>query len=69
MHDAIECKQLNKSYVAHPVLRDINLTVPEGSFFGLVGMNGSGKSTIIKSILDLVSIDSGEIRLFGISHR
>jgi ABC-2 type transport system ATP-binding protein len=69
MSDAIECKQLNKSYISRPVLRDVNLTVPEGVFFGLVGMNGSGKSTMIKSILDLVTIDSGEIRLFGKSHR
>jgi ABC-2 type transport system ATP-binding protein len=69
MPDAIECNQLNKSYIEHSVLRDVSLTVPEGVFFGLVGMNGSGKSTMIKSILDLVSIDSGEIRLFGKSHR
>lgn len=69
MPDAIECKLLNKSYISHPVLRDVNLTVTEGVFFGLVGMNGSGKSTMIKSMLDLVAIDSGEIRLFGKSHR
>jgi len=69
MPDAIECKDLNKSYISRPVLRDVNLTVPEGVFFGLVGMNGSGKSTMIKSILDLVAIDSGEIRLLGKSHR
>lgn len=69
MPDAIECKQLNKSYGSHLVLRDVDLVVPEGGFFGLVGVNGSGKSTLIKSILDLVAIDSGEINLFGKSHR
>jgi ABC-2 type transport system ATP-binding protein len=69
MPDAIECKRLNKTYVSRQVLRDVNLSVPEGVFFGLVGMNGSGKSTMIKSILDLVAIDSGEISLFGKSHR
>lgn len=64
----IECKNLIKSYGTKQVLDDINLSVIEGEFFGLVGMNGSGKSTMIKAMLDLVGIDAGEIKLFGESH-
>jgi ABC-2 type transport system ATP-binding protein len=65
----IECKNLTKSYGTKQVLDDINLSVQQGEFFGLVGMNGGGKSTMIKSMLDLVAINSGEIKLFGKLHR
>ena len=51
------------------MLEKIDIQVPEGQFYGLVGMNGSGKSTMIKAILDLISIDDGLITLFGKSHR
>jgi ABC-2 type transport system ATP-binding protein len=51
------------------VLDNIEVEVPEGKFYGLVGINGSGKSTMIKAILDLISIDSGLITIFGESHR
>ena len=51
------------------MLDGINLSVNRGEFFGLVGMNGSGKSTMIKAMLDLVAIDGGEIELFGESYR
>ena len=65
----IECKNLIKTYSSKRVLDGINLSVNRGEFFGLVGMNGSGKSTMMKAILDLVSIDGGEIELFAESHR
>ena len=65
----IECKNLCKSYADNKVLQGIDLSVNQGEFFGLVGMNGGGKSTMIKSMLDLVAIDSGEIKLFAESHR
>ena len=66
---AIQCQGVSKSYGKNQVLDAIDLEVPEGVFYGLVGMNGSGKSTMIKSILDLISIDHGSIDLFGVSHR
>lgn len=65
----IECKNLIKSYGTKQVLDGISLSVEQGEFFGLVGMNGSGKSTMIKAMLDLIGIDAGEIELFGESHR
>lgn len=65
----IECKNLCKSYASKKVLDGINMSVVQGEFFGLVGMNGSGKSTMIKAMLDLVAIDNGMIKLFGESHR
>ena len=68
-NNAIQCRRVSKSYGKKQVLDEVDLEVPENMFFGLVGMNGSGKSTMIKSILDLTSIDHGSIDLFGVSHR
>ncbi len=66
---AIECKNIKKTFGSKRVLDGVDIAVNEGEFFGLVGMNGSGKSTMIKAILDLTSIDSGQIRIFNRSHR
>lgn len=66
---AIQCQKVCKTYGKQHVLDNIELEVPEGNFYGLVGINGSGKSTMIKAILDLVSIDNGLITIFGKSHR
>jgi len=66
---AIQCRRVSKAYGKAQVLDAVDLNVPESGFYGLVGINGSGKSTMIKAILDLISIDNGSIELFGISHR
>ena len=66
---AIQCHKVNKFYGKQQVLENIDIEVPEGNFYGLVGMNGSGTSTMIKAILDLVSIEGGLISVFGKSHR
>lgn len=66
---AIDCIKINKKFGNKVILKDIDLQVARGEFFGLVGMNGTGKSTMIKAILDLIAIDSGEIELFGHSSR
>ena len=66
--NAIKCKKLSKSFGSKLVLDDIDLLVEEGEFFGLVGMNGSGKSTMIKAILDLVSINNGQVEIFSQAH-
>lgn len=66
---AIQCHDVCKSYRGRQVLDHVSFEVPEGNFYGLVGMNGSGKSTMIKAMLDLIAIESGLIRLFGKPHR
>lgn len=45
------------------------MEVKPGQITGLVGKNGAGKSTTFKSILDLISIEDGEIYLFGKEHK
>ncbi|MFQ5581476.1 MAG: ATP-binding cassette domain-containing protein, partial [Mariprofundaceae bacterium] len=56
------CKTYDNGNVA---LRDVSLTVPQGSFFALLGPNGAGKSTLINALADIVRPTSGEARLFG----
>ncbi len=51
------------------VLEDINLTIHENDFVGIIGPNGGGKSTLLKIILGLLSPASGEVKVFGSSPR
>ena len=46
-------------------LKDINLRMQPGEIIGFVGANGAGKTTVIRALLGLLHLDSGEIRLFG----
>lgn len=46
-----------------------SLRVAEGSITGLIGENGAGKSTVFKGIMDLISIDGGEIKILGADNR
>jgi zinc transport system ATP-binding protein len=52
-------------YDQTPVLEDINLTVYQGDFIGLIGPNGGGKTTLLKLILGLISPYQGEIKIMG----
>ena len=61
---AIEVNNLNKIYDDFE-LKDVCFKLETGTIMGIVGENGAGKSTIIKSILDLINIDSGDIKIFG----
>ena len=56
MENAIEVKGLSKKYNTFS-LDNINLVVPKGYIVGLIGENGAGKSTTIKSILNLIQKD------------
>ncbi|MBF0428797.1 MAG: ABC transporter ATP-binding protein [Magnetococcales bacterium] len=62
--NALEITAASKRFGRQTVLDQITLSVPKGTFFGLVGGNGAGKTTLIKCILDLCRPDEGEIRLF-----
>lgn len=62
---AIEIRNLTVAYHAKPVLKDIDLVIPQGVVMGLVGPNGAGKSTLLKSVLDLVPRVSGTVSVLG----
>ena len=63
--ELLECKNINKSYGNKKILKDINLVIPRGKIIGLLGKNGTGKSTLIKLINDLLTPDSGDILVNG----
>ena len=64
MDDAvISLKHIKKSYGKNEVLRDVNLEVSKGDIYGLVGRNGSGKTTIFKILLGLSEFTSGEVHI------
>ena len=52
----IELKNIEKSFGKYQVLKDISLNIEPGKITAIVGPNGSGKTTIIKSILGLVNL-------------
>ena len=62
---ALDISNLNVFYGEDCALRDVNLQVEEREFLAIIGPNGGGKTTLLKSILGLVQPDSGEIRIFG----
>jgi zinc transport system ATP-binding protein len=65
MSAAIKIEHLYVSYGTVSALTDINLTVPQKEYLGIIGPNGGGKSTLLKSILGLVPADSGAISVLG----
>ena len=65
MKTVVEVKDLVKRYKELVALDHFQLSIKEGEIFGLLGPNGSGKTTTIHCILGLLSYDKGEIRVFG----
>ncbi|MDU4962175.1 MAG: ABC transporter ATP-binding protein [Sporomusaceae bacterium] len=63
--NAIECKQVSVWYDDVCALDAVSLTVPEGDFLGIIGPNGGGKSTLLKTLLGLLEPASGSIAIFG----
>lgn len=57
----IVIKDLNKGFGRNHVLKNINLTINDGSLFGLIGINGAGKSTLLRLISGILKADSGSI--------
>jgi len=69
---AIEVRGLTKTFVSRSLTRrkkealtDVNLSVPEGVFWGLLGPNGAGKTTLLSIISNLLIPEQGEVRVLG----
>jgi ABC-2 type transport system ATP-binding protein len=56
---------VSKRFKAHQVLDGVSLELKAGEIFGLIGLNGVGKTTLIKIILDLIQSDKGKVSMFG----
>jgi ABC-2 type transport system ATP-binding protein len=61
----IQLNNLTKLYKNKRGIRNISLEIPDGEILGLLGPNGSGKTTIMKALLSLIAPDSGEILVDG----
>lgn len=65
MKNIIEVKNLVKKYKNGFELNIPKLSIPSGLIIGLIGENGVGKTTFIKSLLNIIKIDSGDIKIFN----
>lgn len=61
----LKCENLNKNFGKKKILKDVSFTIKKGDILGFIGPNGSGKTTTIKLILGLNSIDSGNVTING----
>lgn len=67
--NAIQTINLTKYYGKSRGIIELNLTVKEGEFFGFIGPNGAGKSTTIRTLLGLISSNSGSAQVLGMDIR
>ena len=65
---AIEFNGVSKSFGNSKVLRGITFDVQMGALAGLVGVNGAGKTSLIKCLVDFCDLESGSIAIFGTPH-
>lgn len=63
--NAVEINHLTKFYGKSRGVTDLNLSIPEGDFFGFIGPNGAGKSTTIRTLLGLIAPTDGSTLIFG----
>ena len=66
--NAIEIRNLTKTFGEKVAVNDLNMTVPKGAIYGFIGENGSGKSTTEKLICGLINANGGQIKLFDKPH-
>ena len=65
MVNAIELMDVVKKYKDFS-LEHVSFQVPKGHIVGFVGENGAGKTTCIKAIMNLIKLDEGNIKVFGL---
>ncbi len=62
---AIEISGVTKRFGTYAAVNDVSLSVPDGSIYGFIGPNGSGKTTTIRMIMNILLPDTGEVTVFG----
>jgi ABC-2 type transport system ATP-binding protein len=63
--DAIEARNLRKSFGPVTAVDDVSITIPEGGIFGFLGPNGAGKTTAIRMITGVLIPDTGTVKVLG----
>jgi len=66
MENLLSTKDLCKKYGKHEILKNVNMDIPKGSIFGLVGRNGAGKTTLMRILTGLAEPTSGTYSIAGI---
>ena len=62
---SLEIANLNAGYDGTPILRDVSFSVDDGEIVGIVGRNGVGKTTLLKTIMGLLDPESGSVQYNG----
>lgn len=65
----IETNDLTKKYSGNPVVNKVNMHISEGSIYGFVGENGSGKTTIMRLLTGLAEPSGGSFTMFGVGNK
>jgi ABC-2 type transport system ATP-binding protein len=65
----IEIQDLHKAFGRHEALRGLSVSVPEGSAYALIGANGAGKTTAIKTLVNIIRPTRGTTRILGVDSR
>lgn len=65
----LEARGINKTFGSRKVVNNLNLSIETGDIYGFLGPNGAGKTTTIRILLGLISPDSGEVKIDGVSLR
>ena len=63
--NAVQATNLHVNIEGNSILEDINLSIAENEFLGIIGPNGGGKTTLLKVFLGLIKPDNGSIDIFG----
>jgi ABC-2 type transport system ATP-binding protein len=63
--NAVELRNVTKSFAGHVAVDDLSLDVPAGSVYGFIGPNGAGKTTTLRMIMNIIYADRGSIRVLG----
>jgi ABC-2 type transport system ATP-binding protein len=63
----LQVEHICKAFQRKPVLNEVSLSLNRGEIFGLIGLNGIGKTTLIKIILNLLKSDRGTASIFGVA--
>lgn len=63
---AVEVRNLSRSFRGKVALDGVDLTTPVGSIFGLVGLNGTGKTTLIRHLIGSFTAQTGSVRVLGL---
>src|SRR5436305_7975328 len=65
---AVELHNVTKTFGPQLAVNDLTLAVPEGSVYGFIGPNGSGKTTTLRMIMRIIMPDRGSVRVLGEDH-